>query len=528
MKLKQLTAGIATGYVVTAVQFLSAMVLVPFLLRRDILGVEGYGRAFTLIAFMGVGVVVTVGVRFSFALSISRALGSDSEGTKGQVGSLIGSGTILLLLLCAAIGLPALVWETGLLRLVRLPLESDYRVAFRLTIVWMTVENALFLFRSTLTARGAIAYINYILMGEVLLRTAILFLLLPSMEAVFISYFAVHLAFAALRFAGFVGWSLIHAPVDFRGLTRVSVGDIKETVLYSRSITLAEGASFLVRRGPLLLASRYLVPVEVGFVALVINTIQNYVLTALFAVVRPMALPIAARFDPRRLTATARKFFFDIEGLYCAGVFLVVAVAIVLAPDLIRLWLGEGYGAIVLPAQAILGACAVEITYAIRRSLLTGQGLLPEAVWRILALAMTTIGLVWIGLAVGDRWELAVFATAGYLVISNLFGIGSVWSKHFVRPSEPVPGLLRFASFAPIFVVAVVASRFVSEGSVFHDFLAVVAVFACSILSIQLFILPLQKVHPTIIRLTRSMDRDLFDSSAAEHPDASAPADRNV
>jgi hypothetical protein len=512
VKLKQLTAGIATGYVVTGVQFLAAMVLVPFLLRRDILGVEGYGRAFTLIAFMGAGAVITVGVRLSFERSISKAVGSDPDGTQRQVGSLIGSGTILLFALCAVIGLPALIWETALLDLVRLPLESDYRVAFRLAVVWMTVENALFLLRSPLMARGAISYINCVMMGEVLLRTAVLFLLLPSTEAVFISYFAVHLAARILHFAGFIGWSLTHAPADFRGLTRVSVQGIKETVLYSRSITLAEGASFLVRRGPLLLASRYLAPAEVGFVALVVNTIQNYVLTVLFAVVRPLALPIAARFDPRRLTATARKFFFDLEGLYCAGVFLVVAEAIVLAPDLIRLWLGEGYGAIVLPAQVILGGCAVEITYAIRRSLLIGQGLLPEAVSRILALAMVTICVVWIGITVGDRWELAVFATAGYLVLTNLFGIGSVWSKHFVRPSEPVPGFLRFASFAPIFVVALVASRFVSEGSMSQDVLAAVAVFACSILSIQLFVLPLQKIHPTIIRLTRSMDRDLFDS----------------
>lgn len=512
MKLKQLAAGIATGYVVKGVQFLAAMVLVPFLLRRDILGVEGYGRAFTLIAFMGAGAVMTAGVRLSFERSISRALGSDPDGTQGQVGSLIGSGTIVLLALCAVIGVPALIWETTLLELVRLPLESHYRVAFRLAVVWMATENSLSLSRSILMARGAISYINYVTMGEVFLRTAMLFLLLPRTEAVFIGYFAVHLAFTALRLAGFIGWSLTHAPADFRGLTRASVRDIKETVLYSRSITLAEGATFLVRRGPLLLASRYLAPTEVGFVALVINTIQNYVLTVLFAVVKPLALPIAARFDPRRLTATARKFFFDLEALYCAGVFLIVAEAIVLLPDLIHLWLGEGYGAIVLPAQVILGGCVVEITYAIRRSLLIGQGLLPEAVPRILALALATICVVWIGVTVFDRWELALFPIAGYLVVSNFFGIGSVWSRHFVRPSESVPGFLRFASFSPIFVVALVASRFASEGAVSHDFLAVVAVFACSILSIHIFVLPLQKIRPTIIRLTRSMDRDLFDA----------------
>jgi len=512
VKLKQLTAGIATGYVVKGVQFLAAMVLVPFLLRRDILGVEGYGRVFTLIAFMGAGTVVTMGVWLSFERSISKALGSDPDGTQGQVGSLIGSGTILLFSLCAMIGLPALIWETRLLELVRIPLESDYRVAFRLAIIWMTAENAFSLFRSTLTARGAISYINSVTMGEVLLRTAALFLLLPHMEAAFVGYFVLNLAFAALRLVGFVGWILTQAPTDLRGLTRLSVRDVRETVLYSRSITLAEGASFLVRRAPLLLASRYLAPAEVGFVALVINTIQNYVLTILFTVVQPLALPIAARFDPRRLTATARKFFFDLEGLYCAGVYLIVAEGIVFAPDLIQLWLGEGYGSIVLPAQVMLGGCAVEITYAIRKSLLVGQGFLPEAVSRILALAMLTVCVVWVGVTVYERWELAVFAIGGYLVLTNLFGIGSVWTRHFVSPGEPVPGLLRFVSFAPIFLVAVVASRFVFEGDVYHGVLAAVVVLACSLLSIQLFVLPLQNIRPTILRLTRSMDRNLFDS----------------
>ena len=111
MKLRQLAAGIATGYVAKVVQFIAAVALVPFLLRPEILSLEGYGRAFTLIAFMGAGTLITVGVRLSFERSISKAVGSDPHGSTGQVGSLIGSGTALLLLLCAAIGLPGLPAE---------------------------------------------------------------------------------------------------------------------------------------------------------------------------------------------------------------------------------------------------------------------------------------------------------------------------------------------------------------------------------------------------------------------------------
>ena len=77
MKLKQLVAGVATGYVTKAVQFVASMALVPFLLRPEVLGVENYGRVFTLIAFMSFGTVLTAGIRLSFVRSISQAVGDD-------------------------------------------------------------------------------------------------------------------------------------------------------------------------------------------------------------------------------------------------------------------------------------------------------------------------------------------------------------------------------------------------------------------------------------------------------------------
>jgi len=510
LKLRQLAAGVATGYVTKAVQFVATMALVPFLLRPDILGVDDYGRAFALIAYMGIGTVVTAGIRLSFLRSISQAVGDDPDGTRRAVGSLLGSGTVILLVICAGLTLTGFAFEDELLAFVQFPSEAGYRSALLLAMAWMTAENALFLFRGPLMARGAITYVNVVTMAEVLLRVGTLVALLPTARSPIAVYLGVHATFATLRGTAFAGWSLVRAPGDLRGVGAVRLADVWQTVLYSRSITLSEAANFLVHRTPVLLAARYLGATDAGFVAIVINTIQNYVMQILFTVVQPLALPIAARFDPRKISASARSFFYDLEGLYCGAILVVIAALTALAPELIRLWLGDGYEPIVRPAQVMLGGCGFEIVYAVRKSLLVGQGMLPEAMGRILALAILTTVAVWISIVLEGSWAPAVYATGLYLAASNVFGIGVVWSRHFAAPDQQSPGPARFLALLPSFAVAVVASAYMTDSRWTVDLALAGAVLACSIACVATWVLPVNRVGTTIQRLLASMNRDLF------------------
>ena len=510
MKLRQLAAGVATGYVTKAVQFVATMALVPFLLRPEILGVDDYGRAYTLIAFMGLGSVLTAGIRLSFVRSVSRDLGAQLEGGGHQIGRLIGSGTAVLLVICGVISAIGLVFEVGILGGVRFPDSDEYRVAWRLALVWMTAENALFLFRSPLMARGAISFVNYVVMAEVALRLVTLVVLLPRTAHPFAVYFAAHALFCTLRSLAFVAWSLVRFPDDLRGLAQVRFESIRETLLYSTSITLAHTASFLVLRAPVMLASRYLGATEAGFIAIVINTIQNYVQQMLLAVVQPIAVPIAARFDPRRISAAARSFFYDLEGLYCASVIVVTSLLTVVAPDLVLIWLGPGYEPIVLPAQVILAGCAVEIAYAVRRSLLIGQGLLQHAIFRILAMAIVTTLAVSFCIIVQGEWAPAAFVTGGYLIVSNVLGIGSIWSRHFAVDEERSRGRRRFAAFLPALAAAIAGSLFAGELDWRIDVALAGTALAWSVLCVQLLVMPVRRIGTTLQRLRLSMDRDLF------------------
>lgn len=512
MKLKQLVGGVATGYVTKAVQFVASMALVPFLLRPEILGVDDYGRAFTLVAFMGIGTVITAGIRLSFVRSISQAVGESGQGGPLRVGRLLGSGTVLVLALCAALAIPALVFRDALLDFVRFPDVADYRVAILYALLWMTAENGLFLFRAPLMARGAISYVNFVTMAEVVLRTGTLVLLLPGADAPLTTYFVVQFSYAALRSVAYSGWSLLHARSDYVGLLRPSMHELRDVVGYSGSLTLAEGSSFLVRRVPIMLASRYLGATEAGFIALVINTIQDYVLQILFAVVQPLAVPIAARFDPRRISASARAFFFDVEGLYCSAVIVVIGLLMALAPDLILVWLGEGYDPIVLPAQIMLAGCGIDIMYSIRKSLLIGQGLLPEAIGRILGFAVLTAAAAAVSVVVFEEWTFTVFAIGGYFVCSNVLGVGSIWARHFIGADADAPGLGRFAACIPVFAVALGASQFVGGLDWQRDLLVVVGVLGCALAVIGMFILSARTLVETLRRLVRSLDRDVFSS----------------
>jgi len=510
LKLRQIAGGVATGYFTKAIQFVTTMLLVPFLLRPDVLGVEEYGRAFTLIAFMGVCSFVTAGIRLSFLRSISQGIGEQIAGRDSDVGSLIGSGTAILTVICGALAFVGTAFEEPILSAVRFPSDPSYGTAWHLAMLWMFAENGLFLFRGPLMTRGAISYVNWVSATEVIARAGVLVWLLPGSDAPIVTYFVVNSVAALLRCAAFIGWSLGFEPSDLRGIHVTRLSKVREIVAYSGSITVAEGASFAVRRAPVLLASRYLGATEAGFVAIVVNTIQDYVLQVLFTVIQPLAVPIAARFDPRRISQSARAFFYDLEALYCGSVILVISGGIVLAPDLIRLWLGPDFQSIVLPAQVILAGCGIEITYSIRKSLLIGQGLFADAVWRIGGLAVATAALTVAAIVVARDWVLAVFVIGGYMVASNVVGIGVVWSRHFERGEHETPGSRRFVAFAPSFALAAFGSSFVTEGSWLVDATVAVAVLVSALGCVTWLVIPIGQARSTIARLLRSMDRDLF------------------
>src|SRR5262245_58317993 len=89
MKLHQLVSGIASGYVTKGIQLVVSLIMVPFFLREEVLGLDGYGRAFTISALVGFLPLFTDGLSFALIRSVSRAL--DQSGG-GAIAEVLGAG----------------------------------------------------------------------------------------------------------------------------------------------------------------------------------------------------------------------------------------------------------------------------------------------------------------------------------------------------------------------------------------------------------------------------------------------------
>ncbi|MBK7949414.1 MAG: hypothetical protein IPK00_11910 [Deltaproteobacteria bacterium] len=108
MNLNQLASGVLSGYFSKALQLVASLVLVPFLLDPEVLGVEDYGRAFAIVGMTGIFSVAIVGIHFAAERSIAQAVGRGATAGSIGVNMLLGSTTKVLSLI-------SFVWVGALL-----------------------------------------------------------------------------------------------------------------------------------------------------------------------------------------------------------------------------------------------------------------------------------------------------------------------------------------------------------------------------------------------------------------------------
>ena len=514
MKLHQLLSGIVSGYVTKLIQLAVSLLLVPFLLREDVLGLDGYGRAFTMSSVVGLLPLFTEGLGFSFIRGVSRAV--DRLDGRGP-GEVLGAGLKILGTACAAAVAATLALSPIVLPLVGLDRSRDVVVAFALASLLYWVENVFQLLRAPLMARGAITFVNGVGAAEVTLRALAYLGIFTLWPATLTTYFAIHLSVALLRGLAQLLYLASRWPGDLRGWRHGSWTMGRASIRQSWPITAQIGCDVLVHRLPTILANRLLGPEASGLVALAVNTIRGYVLQSLLAVLQPIAVPLASRLDPRQLSPGRRELLWHLEGIYVLVSGFLVTSALVCMPDLIRGWLGATYAALVTPAQAMLVASGIELAFNARLSLLIGQGLLGSAIPGLLFAALVSVFVSSFFIAGPGSWQLAVLGVALYFPISCSLGIDAAFRRQLAtgalaaRPRfKPLSFLIGVGAVAWLLAPNAAGEGLASLG------LRIAANSIALLLFAHLLLLPLSRVAFTLRTLRYSLNSRIL----ADPPDA--------
>mgnify|MGYP000967725873 CR=1 FL=1 len=273
--------------------------------------------------------------------------------------------------------IPVFAFGTELLQLLGIPTTSPYRLALAATIAITLFETALYPVRSPLLARGDLAYVNLIGMLELIGRTATLFLWFSFCRPSIAAFLGIQAIFVLIRQLAFF---FRIAPAERRDLYRAPLMRSIQTVRYAGPVTLVEGSTLLIRNIPVILASRFLGATEAGYVAIVANTLQGYVLQIFVAVFQPLAVPLASRLRLTEASPSRLHRFLQLEATYGLGIATAFGQLIIWIPVVIPLWLGKEYSVIVLATQIMVAGCGIQTSTLIRRSILIGNGALTAAI----------------------------------------------------------------------------------------------------------------------------------------------------
>jgi O-antigen/teichoic acid export membrane protein len=512
VRIGQLLSGIASGYFTRGIQFVATILLVPFLLRDDVLGLDGYGNVFTMLGIIALFRFSVDGLRVSFTRDISMAMG-EREG--GSPGATLGTRIKIMFLICTAIVVAVWLAAPVILPIVGIAPDSYALGGLRFAALIFWAENALHLFRVPLIVRGSISFVNFCGAAEVTLRAVTYFLLFSVSEASLMKYFLIQAAFVLARNLAFVVHLAYFSRDDLRGFFRAPWRPSRKSVGYAVPIATVQVTNELVERLPVILASTFLGAEASGLVALVLNTTRRYVRQILFSVLQPIAVPIAARLDPRRLSPSALGTLWNVEALYTLCTALVICSGIVCMPELITIWLGADYAVIVTVTQVLLAASACEIAFRFRQSILLGQGLLGSAVPAIVGIGLLSIAGIALGILVWNSWQGMIVVVAIFLIASNVIGIGRAFWREFADDAPIQPPRYEMVSFLAVATTLALALSHwrLADGSL-GGVLAVVIAGLTTLVAAHLLLLPVSEAFTTLTKLRRSLHRDIF---ASEH-----------
>lgn len=511
MRVVDIARGMLTGYGLRLLQIFATLLVVPYLLRDDMLGIDDYGRVYSILGALSLIALLTDGLKAAFARVISRSL-SDDDASTGRV---IGSAAKIMTAVCSIATIVLVVAHREFLELLAIPVEFDYRAGWILAVLAVVLENALFILTSLLTARGRMDVMNVVLAFEVIGRNAVFVGWFHHFGASLTAYFSIYLAGVAIRMIAVLVYATTAWRGDFQGFWSGRIADSAEAVRYSFSLSLSSVNYFVFQRLSIPLTARFIGPAEAGMLAIALNTIANNLSQVIFNVARPLLIPVASRIRFDRLSESRARLLLDVDGLYTVLVCTVTAPMIAFMPTLIEVWLGAERSVLVVPAQILIAGATIQVGFNVRRALLVGQGL--AAMIARVSLVCGALGLpalYWALVEKQDWWWVAVvIALVGSA--ASAIGIGIGFDKVGLLPdtARPRRGLRALFVMAVSLGTAAVLSRSldgtISIASLAAPLVAVLVTLGCS----QLVLTGFADARSTFVKLRKGSHRSIVDSS---------------
>jgi hypothetical protein len=461
VRIRDVASGIAAGYFTRGIQLLATLLLVPFLLADDILGVDGYGEVFTLLAFASVLSLLTDGLRVSFSRSISLSIAREPHLTASLLGSAVKLNSGIGFVFLGGI----LLFSNSLLDALGIALTEHNEHALLLAGAVAFAETVPFAFESYLLARGRMVFLNGIRAAEVVVRTLGLFVVLSGAEASTRSYLLVLFLTIFFRQACIAGYVLYRWSSELAGLIRAPLSDALATVHYSLAVSGSSFSFYALTRFTIILANRFLGSTESGYLALVLNTLDRYVSELLFSVLRPILIPVASMLHPRTLSESGRLWLLRAVALYTSLMLVAIFSIVTLLPLVVPLWLGSDFQLLILPMQAVLIGTAARLATSLKHSMLIAHGQAPRlAVISFLTLIPAVLAILW-GVLGLRSWSAIAFAVSGYHVIAGIVGVVGGFDRLLDRSGTPEsrPTLRFLAMLAGMTGVALSASYLLGD-----------------------------------------------------------------
>lgn len=513
MRVSQLLAGIASGYGTRAVQFICTLSLVPFFLREDVFGIEGYGSIFTILAISGLLRFFVDGVRQSFARDISRGIAAQEPDSIDRVAT-----RIKFMGLAAAVGASAvLVFAAPILRIAGVPAAEASSLRIAALLFW--VENSFMLFTVILVNRGEVSLVNYSVAGEVLLRTAAYFWIFSIRPASIETYFILQVVFSLVRSIAVATRAVQLYPDLPAALVRSRWTPESTSMTYSVPLSIYQITDELGYRLPILLANAFLGPVASGYVALVLNTTRRYVVQTLYSVLHPLAIPLGARIDPRRASEAFCRNLWRVEASYALTTTLILSSAIAVAPELIDAWLGASYSEATVPIQILLCTASIELTLRLRHALLVGQGLLSRSLPTIIVVSAICFSAIAFSAVSSKPWQILIVLASIFYVSTNVLGISEAFWRNLGRHASPPATRLRvILTVLGAQAAAAALSQFRPLDSIWDSALVLALNAAAVFVAFRIAVLSPADFLRVIAGARGSLDQDLLDGSGTSGP----------
>lgn len=360
---KSLFASVASGYATVAVQAITGLLLVPFLLSTHGVGLHGFGEIATIQALAAVLTVLLDGHRQYSARRI--ALTATDQQSSSLTALLVVTATS-----CVALGATGVLLAPAVIDLIHLR-SPDVITAWRLACAAFVFEQLCYLLESHLHSARRSPLANLLGGADAVTRAALvvaLFLIVgPSVEFFFLAALtSLALKFAVLLVVGRKAWCALPASHELIGEAKM--------LMRSTPLALNGIAPFLVFRLTVIVGNKYLGSEQAGVLSLILVTLRTYLQQAIFSAMRPILIARLVGNGWSEQSAVARQSFLSRLRSYQLGVGALAFVIAAATHIWLPIWLGDALTPYAGYFAVLLILFAAEVAYGVPYYWLVANG----------------------------------------------------------------------------------------------------------------------------------------------------------